>query len=103
MLYIKLTLQDPSLITADNSTINLLNSTCTADPPTWDACVAVTNSTNGTIVNPVKSGRINTKAGATIRYGKVEVTAMVPQGDWLWPAIWMMPVNETYGVCIHPS
>lgn len=21
----------------------------------------------------------------------------MPQGDWLWPAIWMMPDNDTYG------
>ena len=61
-------------------------------------CVSSTNTTNGTIVNPVKSGRINTKKGATIKYGRVEVNAQLPAGDWLWPAIWMMPVNSTYGV-----
>jgi len=22
----------------------------------------------------------------------------LPEGDWLWPAIWMMPTKETYGV-----
>lgn len=60
-------------------------------------CVAGTNVTNGTIVNPVKSGRINTKKGATIKYGRVEVKAQMPAGDWMWPAIWMLPVNETYG------
>ncbi|KAK0767477.1 Beta-1,3-glucan-binding protein, partial [Friedmanniomyces endolithicus] len=21
----------------------------------------------------------------------------MPAGDWLWPAIWMLPVNSTYG------
>jgi hypothetical protein len=21
----------------------------------------------------------------------------IPQGGWLWPAIWMMPVTDTYG------
>lgn len=30
-------------------------------------------------------------------FGKVEVVAKMPQGDWLWPAIWMMPENSTYG------
>ena len=57
----------------------------------------MTNVTNGTIVNPVKSGRINTKAGATIKYGRVEVTATLPAGDWLWPGIWMLPVKAKYG------
>ena len=60
-------------------------------------CNAVTNTTNGTIIPPIKSGRINTKKGATIKYGRIEVTAQLPEGDWLWPAIWMMPVNNTYG------
>lgn len=60
-------------------------------------CVAKTNITAGTIVNPVKSGRINTKPGATIKYGRVQVEAKLPQGDWLWPAIWMLPVGNTYG------
>jgi hypothetical protein len=56
-----------------------------------------TNTTNGTIINPVKSGRINTKRGATIRYGRVEVEAKLPEGDWLWPAIWMLPTKNVYG------
>jgi len=28
---------------------------------------------------------------------KVEVRAKLPRGDWLWPAIWMLPENNTYG------
>jgi beta-glucanase (GH16 family) len=94
-LVIKPTLQDASLITTDN-TINLLTSgTCTGT--TWSQCVSTTNTTNGTIVQPVRSGRINTKKGATIKYGRVEVDAKLPTGQWLWPAIWMLPVNDTYG------
>lgn len=63
----------------------------------WSDCVATTNTTNGTIVNPVKSARISTRNGPRIKYGRVEVTATLPIGDWLWPAIWMLPVNATYG------
>ena len=37
------------------------------------------------------SGRINTRGTKSIKYGKVEVRAKLPQGDWLWPAIWMLP------------
>jgi beta-glucanase (GH16 family) len=94
-LIIKPTLQDAKLIETNN-TINLLaDGTCTSN--TWSNCVATTNTTNGTIVPPVKSGRINTRKGATLKYGRVEVTATLPVGDWLWPAIWMLPVNSTYG------
>ncbi|CZR59178.1 related to beta-1,3-glucan binding protein [Phialocephala subalpina] len=95
MLYLKPTLQDESLITA-NTVINLTASgLCTSD--SWSNCVASTNITNGTIIPPVKSARLNTKLGPTIKYGRVEVKAKIPQGDWLWPAIWMMPVTDTYG------
>ncbi|MCJ1397512.1 hypothetical protein MMC11_000705 [Xylographa trunciseda] len=93
-LIIKPTLQDANLVETNN-VINLLQNGCTSD--IWSNCVAATNITNGTIVNPVKSGRINTKKGATIKYGRVEVTATLPQGDWLWPAIWMLPVDNVYG------
>lgn len=95
MLYLKPTLQDQRLIETDNVINTLEDGSCSSD--IWSNCVAVTNTTNGTIVNPVKSARISTRDGARIRYGRVEVEAQVPEGDWLWPAIWMLPVNETYG------
>ncbi|KAG1748074.1 glycoside hydrolase family 16 protein [Suillus lakei] len=63
----------------------------------YQACGAVSNSTTGTIINPIQSARITTRNSASIRYGRVEVVAKVPRGDWLWPAIWMLPVNNTYG------
>ncbi|KAK4672033.1 hypothetical protein QC764_610910 [Podospora pseudoanserina] len=96
-LIIKATLTDDKYI-LQNHTINLIDDgTCTSTE--FKHCVAVTNTNNGnsSIVPPVKSGRINTKPGAAIKYGRVEVTAKLPEGDWLWPAIWMMPVKDTYG------
>jgi len=95
MLYIKPTLQDPKLIEGNNVMNLLKDGSCTSKD--WSSCVAVTNTTNGTIINPVKSARINTKAGATIKYGRIEIEAQLPSGDWLWPAIWMLPVNSSYG------
>ncbi|EXJ79452.1 hypothetical protein A1O3_08954 [Capronia epimyces CBS 606.96] len=95
MLHIKPTLQDPKLVTTNN-VINLLaDGICSSS--VWSDCITGTNTTNGTIVNPVKSGRINTKKGAAIRYGRIEVEAKLPQGDWLWPAIWLLPVESKYG------
>jgi beta-glucanase (GH16 family) len=94
-LHIKPTLQDETLVNT-NTVINLTaDGTCTST--LWSNCITSTNTTNGTIIQPVKSGRLNTKLGATIKYGRVEVTARIPQGDWLWPAIWMLPVADTYG------
>jgi beta-glucanase (GH16 family) len=60
-------------------------------------CAARSNATLGQIINPVRSARLNTKGKKTIKYGRVEVTARMPRGDWLWPAIWMMPQDEVYG------
>lgn len=94
VLVIKPTLQDESLIN-NNNIIDLTGSGCTGTK--YTDCVAVTNTTNGTIVNPVKSGRINTKLGASIKYGRIEVQAKLPEGDWLWPAIWMLPKDNVYG------
>ena len=77
-------------------TLNLTSQgSCTSTD--WHQCVAISNSTSQTVINPVRSARLTTKATKSIRYGKVEVVAKLPIGDWLWPAIWMMPVNNTYG------
>lgn len=81
-----------------NSKIDLLDSgECTST--VWENCYAETNTTagNSSVVPPVLSARLNTRLGASIKYGRVEVVARMPEGDWLWPAIWMMPVNSTYG------
>ena len=60
-------------------------------------CVAVSNITTGAIINPVQGVRLTSMGKASIRYGKVEVIARMPTGDWIWPAIWMMPQDNTYG------
>lgn len=94
-LIIKPTLQDAHLIQTNNVIDLRKQGICSSS--LWSDCITATNTTNGSIVNPVKSGRINTKKGASIKYGRVEVTAQIPEGDWLWPAIWMLPVKDTYG------
>lgn len=43
------------------------------------------------------SGRINTKHSAAWKYGKFEVRAKLPKGDYLWPALWMLPRDYVYG------
>lgn len=44
---------------------------------------------------PVMSGKVKSKP--TIRYGIVEIRARIPQGDWLWPALWLLPKDSKYG------
>ena len=43
------------------------------------------------------SAPLTTKNSHHITYGKVEIRAKLPEGDWLWPALWMLPVDEAYG------
>lgn len=95
-LVIKPTLQDASLIDKDSIIDLTKDGSCSSDIS--KNCLAATNTTNGTIVPPVRSGRISTRNGASIKYGRIEVTAQLPSGDWLWPAIWMLPTKSVYGV-----
>jgi hypothetical protein len=46
----------------------------------YRACSAVSNSTAGTIINPVQTARLSTRKSAYIKYGKVEVVAKIPTG-----------------------
>ena len=44
------------------------------------------------------SARIRTKSRFSFKYGMVEVNAKLPAGDWLWPAIWLLPQSyKHYG------
>ncbi|PHH82033.1 hypothetical protein CDD82_7232 [Ophiocordyceps australis] len=96
-LVIRATLQDADKMEKDNVIDLLKDGTCTST--SWLDCVSSTNTSQGnsSSVPPTKSGRINSKKGARLRYGRVQVTAKLPEGDWLWPAIWMLPATDTYG------
>ncbi|KAI6129299.1 glycoside hydrolase family 16 protein [Pisolithus croceorrhizus] len=81
-------------ITTSSNSTTTSNST-TSSGPSSNPCTAVSSASAGTVINPVMSGRINTQGKKSIKYGKVEVRAKLPQGDWLWPAIWMLPVGNS--------
>jgi beta-glucanase (GH16 family) len=60
-------------------TLNLTaDGTCTSS--NVSECVAVSNSSTNSIVNPVQSARLVTRGKVSIKYGKVEVTARMPLG-----------------------
>lgn len=60
--------------------------TCTSTQVS--SCAIRSNSTLGQLIPPVRSARLTTVGKKTIKYGRIEVTAKFPKGDWLWPAIW---------------
>ena len=43
------------------------------------------------------SASVITKGKAGWLYGRFEVRAQLPPGQGMWPAIWLMPVTNTYG------
>ncbi|KAJ3223235.1 hypothetical protein HK099_001370 [Clydaea vesicula] len=79
----------------NNFTVNLIGQGCTGD--TFEKCVRTSNSTNSSVIPPIQSVRINTKNTVSLKYGKVEIRAKMPKGDWIWPAIWMLPKDSKYG------
>ncbi|CAI7608215.1 unnamed protein product [Penicillium manginii] len=102
-----LTLEDTHYTEAqllNNTVLNLTSDgTCTYSEQRvstladWSACEVRSNDTSGQILNPVRSARLTTKGKKSIKYGRVEVVAKLAKGDWLWPAIWMMPEDSVYG------
>ncbi|GAB0087811.1 beta-1,3-glucan-binding protein [Sergentomyia squamirostris] len=66
---------------------------CT-NPSFW-GCERTGSANN--VLNPIKSARVRTVNSFAFRYGRVEVQARMPAGDWLWPAIWLMPKHNAYG------
>lgn len=53
--------------------------------PGFFGCQRSSNGVN--IINPIRSASIRTINTHSIKFGKVEVRARLPIGDWLWPVL----------------
>lgn len=50
----------------------------------------------GNCLNPIRSAKLTSKFSFT--YGRMEFSVKVPAGNWLWPAVWLLPTNSAnYG------
>ncbi|XP_033230312.1 beta-1,3-glucan-binding protein-like isoform X2 [Belonocnema kinseyi] len=47
------------------------------------------------ILQPVISSRLITKNSFNFRYGKIEINAKFPQGDWIFPEMYLLPRYES--------
>ena len=56
-----------------------------------------TSGGGGNYLNPIKSASLRTVNSFSFRYGRVEIRAKLPRGDWLWPAFWLLPRKNEYG------
>jgi beta-glucanase (GH16 family) len=54
-------------------------------------------STPDIYMNPIQSAALRTAHSFSFKYGRVEVKAKLPRGDWIWPAIWLLPRWAEYG------
>ena len=43
------------------------------------------------------SGKITTENKFSFKYGRIDFRAKLPVGDGLWPALWLLPDDDTYG------
>jgi beta-glucanase (GH16 family) len=48
-------------------------------------------------IPPIASARLRTAEKFSFRYGYAEISAKMPVGDWLWPALWLLPDKWFYG------
>eukprot|EP00939_MAST-03C_sp_MAST-3C-sp1_P004279 g4279.t1 len=48
-----------------------------------------------TVIPPVTSALLRTNR--SFAFGRVEIRAKIPKGDWLWPAIWMLSETDDFG------
>ncbi|XP_076296603.1 beta-1,3-glucan-binding protein [Lasioglossum baleicum] len=55
------------------------------------------NATAFSILPPVLSSRLTTKKSFNFRYGKIEIRAKFPQGDWLYPEMYLQPLSNVHG------
>lgn len=52
---------------------------------------------NAEVTREFTSARLTTRGKAAWRFGRIEVRASLPQGQGLWPAVWMLPEHDAYG------
>jgi len=69
-----------------------------ADMCTGNSFYGCSRSGNGAnYLNPIQSARLRTVESFSCKFCRVEVEAKMPTGDWIWPAIWMLPKHNKYG------
>uniref|UniRef100_A0AAG5DBC2 GH16 domain-containing protein n=1 Tax=Anopheles atroparvus TaxID=41427 RepID=A0AAG5DBC2_ANOAO len=76
-----------------------------------DGCTSPTNNpyecqrkaARSTILPPVVSAKLNTKNYFRFRYGRVEIRAKLPKGDWIFPQLLLQPFENFYGYADYAS
>ncbi|XP_062132310.1 gram-negative bacteria-binding protein 1 [Drosophila sulfurigaster albostrigata] len=72
-----------------------LSERCTGTHNRQKECVLVTSGP--IILPPVVAPRVTTKESFQFKYGRIEIRAQLPRGDWLIPLLLLEPYMESYG------
>lgn len=72
-----------------------LSQRCTGTHNRQKECVLLTGGP--LIMPPVVAPRISTKDSFQFKYGRIEIRAKLPKGDWLVPLLLLEPYMESYG------
>jgi beta-glucanase (GH16 family) len=54
-------------------------------------------STTKSATAQYSSGKLTTQNNFSVKYGRVDVRAKLPEGKGIWPAMWMLPNDNLYG------
>ncbi len=63
------------------------------DPKTFTC----TDAAQTQVTADYSSGKIISKDKVSFTYGRIDFRAKVPSGNGVWPALWMLPNDDTYG------
>ena len=68
---------------------------------TWPGACKRTGTANFPLPG-VRSGKVTTQGKFAFTYGVLEARLRPPRGDWLWPAFWLLPDDQKYGIWQRP-
>ncbi|XP_067000619.2 beta-1,3-glucan-binding protein [Anabrus simplex] len=91
-LHVKPTLLSDSGININSGTLELDG--CTQEQGSYQCS---RSGSGWNILPPIQSARLTTKQAFSFRYGRIEIQAKVPAGDWIFPEIWLEPKSNVYG------
>ncbi|BFF97893.1 gram-negative bacteria-binding protein 1 [Drosophila madeirensis] len=84
-------------LSISNSRLDL-SERCTGTHNSQKECSLHTSGSGpSAIMPPVVAPRISTKESFAIKYGRIEIRAKMPKGDWLVPLLLLEPLTEWYG------
>ncbi|XP_039958587.1 gram-negative bacteria-binding protein 3-like [Bactrocera neohumeralis] len=68
-----------------------------------EECVRDGSATSYLSIPPFIAAQFSTKEHFSFKYGRVEIRAKLPRANWVFPQLWLQPMNEKYGADDYQS